>query len=210
MFSPSEYLTNLRQISLLNGLVTPRGQMPAIPPIPQMNVGPGIPVVATVPPAGGECNDMIGFLATSSLGLKIAAIVGTALIVAYFVKKYGKTILTGLRGKIQQILASIENKIRKQRTVYLLAPAPSMVIGWWFTEPRHIISTKAMPSLPAPNSFGLYGARYGWSLASSMTAAQSSWYSWVLTRFISSRAGALSNHGKSLPLWNAFQSCSKP
>ena len=103
--------------------------MPAIPPIPQMNVGSGIPVVATVPPTGGECKDMIGFLATSSLGLKIAAIVGTALIVAYFVKKYGKTILNGLRGKIQHILASIENKIRKQRTVYLLAPAQSMVIS---------------------------------------------------------------------------------
>lgn len=129
MFSPAEYLTNLRQISLLNNLVTPRGQLPAIPPIPQINAGAGIPVVATVPPAGGECNDMIASLVTSPISIKLAAILGTALIVTYFIKKYGRTILDGLRGKIQHILASIENKIRKQRTVYLLAPAQSMVIG---------------------------------------------------------------------------------
>jgi hypothetical protein len=129
MFSPAEYLTNLRQISLLNGLVTPRGQLPSIPAIPQINAGVGIPVVATVPPVGGECNDILASLASSTISIKIAAILGTVLIVSYFIKKYGRTILDGLRGKIQHILASIEDKIRKQRTVYLLAPAQSMVIG---------------------------------------------------------------------------------
>jgi hypothetical protein len=130
MFSPAEYLTNLRQISLLNGLVTPRGQLPTIPAIPQVNGAGGvIPVVATVPPAGTECNDIITSLANSTISIRIAAIVGTALIVAYFIKKYGRTILAGLRGKIQHILASIESKIWKQRTVYLLAPAQSLVIS---------------------------------------------------------------------------------
>lgn len=129
MFSPSEYLTNLRQISLLNGLVTPRGQMPAIPPIPTMTPGVGIPVVATVPPVQGECNDMLAFLVTSSLSIKVAAIIGTALIVAYLVKKYGKSILVSLRSKIKEILVSIENKFRKQRSVYLITPTQSVVMG---------------------------------------------------------------------------------
>lgn len=129
MFSPAEYLTNLRQISLLNNLVTPRGQLPSIPGIPQINAGAGIPVVATVPPVGGECNDIIASLATSTISIKIAAILGTALIVSYFIKKYGRTILDGLRDKMQTILVSIKNKIYKQREIYLLAPSQSMVIG---------------------------------------------------------------------------------
>ena len=130
MFSPAEYLTNLRQVSLLNSLVTPWGQLPAIPAIPQVNGAGGvIPVVAAVSPTTGECYDMITSLANSTISIKIAAIVGTALIVAYFIKKYGRTILAGLRSKIQHILASIESKIWKQRTVYLLAPAQSMVIS---------------------------------------------------------------------------------
>jgi len=129
MFSPAEYLTNLRQISLLNGLVTPRGQLPAIPPIPQMNAAGPIPVVATVTPAGGECNDMIGFLAASPLTLKIAAIVGAALILTYLVKKYGRHILPSLRARLKDIVQSIQNKIRNQRPVYLLPVPQSVVLG---------------------------------------------------------------------------------
>ena len=189
MFSPAEYLTNLNQISLLNGLV-----------IPFKPIGPSIPVVATVPPGAEQCNDVISFLAASPIGLKTAAIIGAAIILTYLIKKYGRTILTSLQSRIKDIVLAIQQKINRQRTVQLLPVSQTVVMGWWFTEPRRISFTKAMPNSHAPNSSGLCGARYGWSLASSMTVAQSSWYSWVLTRFISSRAGGLSSHGKSLPL----------
>lgn len=130
MFSPSEYLTNLRQISLLNGLVTPRGQLPAIPPIPQMAPGVGpIPVVATVPASQEQCNDMIALLAGSTVALKIAAIIGAALILTYLVRKYGRTILTSLRSKIQDIVLAIQNKISRQRSVSLLPVSQTVVMG---------------------------------------------------------------------------------
>jgi len=130
MFSPAEYLTNLRQISLLNGLVTPRGQLPAIPPIPQMSPGVGpIPVVATVPASQEQCNDMIAMLAGSTVALKIAAIIGAALLVTYLIKKYGRTILTALQSRMKEIVLAIQNKISRQRSVYLLPVSQTVVMG---------------------------------------------------------------------------------
>lgn len=120
MFSPAEYLTNLNQISLLNGLV-----------IPFRPVGPSIPVVATVPPAAGaeQCGDMLSFLATSPIGLKAAAIIGAALILTYLVKKYGKTILTALRSRMHEIVVAVQQKISKQRQVQLLPISQTVVMG---------------------------------------------------------------------------------
>lgn len=130
MFSPAEYLTNLRQISLINWLVTPPGQMPALPPIPQMSPGvQPIPVVATVPPSQEQCNDIIAALALAPFSLKIAAIIGTAIILTYLIRKYGPTILASLRGKMSDIVGAIKNKISRRRTVYLLPVSHSVVMG---------------------------------------------------------------------------------
>lgn len=134
MFSPSEYLTNLRQITLLNGLVTPLGQMPQIPQIPKMVSGSGIPVVTTVPGvginAGGqECNDIIQAVAASPLALGIAGAVAGAIILTYLVRKHGPAILKWFRQHTQQFIASIKAKLRRQRSVYLLSGSQSVVMA---------------------------------------------------------------------------------
>jgi hypothetical protein len=118
MFSPAEYLTNLNQISLLNGLV-----------IPFKPIGPSIPVVATVPPGAEQCNDVISFLAASPIGLKTAAIIGAAIILTYLIKKYGRTILTSLQSRIKDIVLAIQQKINRQRTVQLLPVSQTVVMG---------------------------------------------------------------------------------
>lgn len=131
MFSPSEYLTNLRQISLLNGLVTPRGQLPTIPPIPQIQSAPsGIPVVATVPgvPSTTECNDLIRAVASSPLAINLASLFAAGLIFTILIKKYGPSILGWFRDKMQRFLASIRSKISKQRS-NLLQPSVCTVVA---------------------------------------------------------------------------------
>jgi hypothetical protein len=130
MFSPSEYLTNLRQISLLNGLVTPQGQLPSIPSIPQMQSAPaGIPVVAAVSgvPSTAECNDLINAVASSSLAINLAALFAAGLILTVLIKKYGPTILTWFRDKMQTFLAAIRSKISKRRS-NLLQPSVCTVV----------------------------------------------------------------------------------
>ena len=129
MFSPSEYLTNLRQISLLNGLVTPQGQLPSIPQIPKMASVPGIPVVATVPTTSGECNDIIQAVASSPLALGLAATVAAALLLTYLIKKHGPTILQWFRSHAQQFITSIKAKLKRQRTIALLPSAQTVVMG---------------------------------------------------------------------------------
>lgn len=91
-------------------------------------VGP-IPVVATVPATQEQCNDMIALLAGSTVALKIAAIVGTALILTYLVRKYGKTILASMRSKIKDIVIAIQSKINRQRSVSLLPVSQTVVMG---------------------------------------------------------------------------------
>lgn len=132
MFSPSEYLTNLRQISLLNGLVTPQGQLPHLPQIPKMVSGPGIPVVATVPGIGvstGECNDFIRTAATSPLVLGIAAAVAGALILTHLVRKHGPAVMQWFRQHAQQFIASIKARIKRQRATQLLSGTQSVVMA---------------------------------------------------------------------------------
>lgn len=130
MFSPAEYLTNLRQISLINRLVTPPGQMPALPPLPQMSPGAGpIPIVATVPISQEQCNDIIAALALTPFSLKIAAIIGAAILLTYLIRKHGPTILASLRSKMSDIVVAIKNKISRQRTVYLFPVPESVVLG---------------------------------------------------------------------------------
>ncbi len=132
MFSPAEYLTNLRQISLLNGLVTPRGQLPSIPAIPQIQSAPaGIPVVATVPgvPSPPECADFISAVASSPLTINLAALFAAGLILTFLIKKYGPSILGWFRGKMQLLLASIRNKINKERSILLLPASQTVVMG---------------------------------------------------------------------------------
>jgi hypothetical protein len=127
MFSPSEYLTNLRQISLLNGLVTPVGQLPSIPPIPKMeSATAGIPVVATVP-AAPECHDIISAVASSPLAINLAALFAAGLILTILIKKYGPSILAWFRDKMQRFLASIRSKISKRRS-NLLQPSVCTVV----------------------------------------------------------------------------------
>jgi hypothetical protein len=129
MFSPAEYLTNLRQISLLNGLVTPQGQLPSIPSIPKIQSAPaGIPVVATVPTAP-ECYDIISAVACSPLAINLAALFAAGLIITVFIKKYGPSILAWFRDKMPRFLASIRSKISKQRTVLLLPASQAVVMG---------------------------------------------------------------------------------
>lgn len=130
MFSPSEYLTNLRQISLLNGLVTPQGQLPSIPQIPQMQSAPaGIPVVAAVPGVSStaECNDLINAVASSSLAINLAALFAAGLILTVLIKKYGPAILAWFRDKMQSFLAAIRSKISKRRS-NLLQPSVCTVV----------------------------------------------------------------------------------
>jgi hypothetical protein len=130
MFSPAEYLTNLHQISLLSGLVTPLGQLPSIPKIPQLQSAPGgIPVVATVPPVPSttECNDIIRAVASSPLAINLAATFTAAFILTIFIKKYGPSILGWFRVKMQQFLATIRSKIRLQRS-NLLQPASQAMV----------------------------------------------------------------------------------
>jgi hypothetical protein len=130
MFSPAEYLTNLHQISLLSGLVTPLGQLPSIPKIPQLQSAPGgIPVVATVPPVPSttECNDIIRAVASSPLAINLAATFTAAFIITILIKKYGPSILGWFRVKMQQFLATIRSKIRLQRS-NLLQPASQAMV----------------------------------------------------------------------------------
>lgn len=129
MFSPSEYLTNLRQITLLNGLVTPQGQLPAVPQVPKIVSTPGIPVVATIHPITGQCNDIIRTVASSPLALGVAAAVAGALVLTFLIKKHGAAILQWFRSHAQQFLSSIKAKLKKQRTVALLPPAQTLVMG---------------------------------------------------------------------------------
>jgi hypothetical protein len=130
MFSPAEYLTNLHQISLLSGLVTPLGQLPSIPKIPQLQSAPGgIPVVATVPsvPSATECNDIIRAVASSPLAINLAATFTAAFIITILIKKYGPSILGWFRDKMQNFLASIRSKISKRRS-NLLQPSVCTVV----------------------------------------------------------------------------------
>ena len=129
MFSPAEYLTNLRQTSLLSTLVTPQGQLPSIPSIPKMVSTPvGVPVVATVP-STTECNDLIHFIASSSLTINVAAILAAALIITHFIRKYGPSILAWFRDKMQKFLGAIRDKISKQRIIALLPESHTMVMS---------------------------------------------------------------------------------
>jgi len=130
MFSPSEYLTNLHQISLLSGLVTPLGQLPSIPQLPKLQSTPGgIPVVATVPPISStpECNDIISAIASSPLAINLAVGLGAALVLTTLIKAYGPSILAWFRGKMQRFLAAIRSKISKRRT-NLLQPSLQVVM----------------------------------------------------------------------------------
>jgi len=130
MFSPSEYLTNLRQISLLNGLVTPQGQLPSIPQIPQIPSAPGgIPVVAVVgsPTNGTECNDLISAVASSSLVINLAAVFAAGLIITFLIKRYGPHILGWFRSKMHQFLAALRCRIKNKRS-NLLQPASCAVV----------------------------------------------------------------------------------
>jgi len=131
MFSPAEYLTSLHQISLLSGLVTPLGQLPSIPKIPQIQSAPGgIPVVATVPPvpSTAECNDIIRAVASSSLAINLAATFTAAFMITILIKKYGPSILGWFRVKMQQFLAAIRSKIRRQRSNLLQPASQAMVM----------------------------------------------------------------------------------
>lgn len=134
MFSPNEYLTNLRQITLLNGLVTPAGQLPSIPQIPKMAHTPGIPVVTTVPGIGvsgtsQECNDLIRAVASCRLPIVIAGVVAGALLLSYLVRKHGPAVLQWFRQHAQRFVASIRAKIRKHRSLYLLPGTQSVVMA---------------------------------------------------------------------------------
>ena len=134
MFSPNEYLTNLRQITLLNGLVTPPGQLPSIPQIPKMVHSQGIPVVTTVPGIGvsgnsQECYDMIRSVAMSPLAISIAGAVAGALLLTHLVRKHGPAVLQWFRQHAQQFIASIKAKIKRQRATQLLPGTQSVVMA---------------------------------------------------------------------------------
>lgn len=72
---------------------------------------------------------MFNFLAASPLGIKAAAIIAAAFLVTYFIKRYGRTILTALRSRMKEIVLALQNKISRQRSVYLLPASQTMVMG---------------------------------------------------------------------------------
>jgi hypothetical protein len=119
MFSPSEYLTTLNQISLLNGLVSP---LPAIG-------SKGVPVVAAVPAINTECRDIISGIASSPIALGAAAALAGAIIITHLVRKHGPAVLAWFRQHMQQFLSSIKAKLKGQRVIALLPAAQTLVIG---------------------------------------------------------------------------------
>lgn len=125
MFSPSEYLTNLHQAQLLNRLVTPAGQLPQIP-FMRSNES-AIPVVTAVP-IMGTCGDIIAAVGGTSLLLKAAAILATGLIMAYFVKKYGPSVLAWFCSNMQQLVASVSRKLSWYRRGSLTPAIATVVV----------------------------------------------------------------------------------
>lgn len=119
MFSPTEYLTALNQISLLNGLV---------PPPPGIGAA-AVPVVAAVPTTYGECNDILRGIAASPLALGVAAAIAGAVIITHLVRKHGPAVLAWFRQHMQQFVSSIKAKLKRQRTIALLPAAQTLVMG---------------------------------------------------------------------------------
>ena len=133
MFSPAEYLTNLRQIALLNRIFIPPVNLPAAAQVPTAATSQ-IPVIATVPgisstETSNQCSDFIAHLITTNniqqLTLSAAATVITTLVIIYYIKKHGKNILSWFKQNYQMLLTSIKRKLLKQ-PVYLL-PSPTAV-----------------------------------------------------------------------------------
>ena len=119
MFSPTEYLTQLNQISLLNQI---------------HNLGrpSQIPVVTAVPAigySGGECNDLIRAVALSPLTIGIAGAVAGALLLTHLVRKHGPAVLKWFRQHAQQFIASIKAKIKRQRATQLLTGTQFVVMA---------------------------------------------------------------------------------
>lgn len=121
-------------MTLLNGLVTPPGQLPSIPQIPKMVNSVGIPVVTAVPGIGlngtcQECNDLIRSIALSPIAIGIAGAIAGAIILTHLVKKYGPAVLQWFRQNTQQFIASIKAKIKRQRATQLLPGTQSVVMA---------------------------------------------------------------------------------
>lgn len=119
MFSPTEYLTTLNQISLLNGLV---------PSAPGLST-PAVPLVAAVPAFNRECNDILRGIAASPLALGVAAAIAGAVIITHLLRKHGPAVLTWFRQHMQQFVSSIKAKLKRQRTIALLPAAQTVVMG---------------------------------------------------------------------------------
>lgn len=169
MFSPAEYLTNLNQMVLLQGLVTPRGQLPQIPSMPKMSGTIGIPVITTVPSTFEQCNDLIQTIGSSPLVLGLAASLASGLILYYLVKKHGPVILQWIRKNMYQFVASIKRRLRLQRKLHLLPGSQSVVMVWWFTEQKHTTFIKQTKRLLAQRTSGWSGGRSKTLLVSPMT-----------------------------------------
>lgn len=129
MLSPNEYLTALRQLSLLNNLVAPVGQLPAVPSITAAGSAPAIPIIAAVPPTPSECGDIISAVASSPLSLGVAAAVAAVLLLTYLIRKHGPHIMQWFRNNAQQFVARIRAKLKQKRTTYLLPAAQTLVMG---------------------------------------------------------------------------------
>ena len=125
MFSPSEYLTNLHQAQLLNQLVTPVGQLPRIPFMRSNEAA--IPVVTAVPTVGA-CGDIIAAVGGTSLLLKAAAVLAGGLIITYFIKKYGSSVMTWFRSNMDQFIASVSRKLSWYRRGSLVPAVATVVV----------------------------------------------------------------------------------
>lgn len=88
-----------------------------------------MPVVGAFPVNQEQCNDLFNFVAASPIGIKGAAIIATALLVTYLIRKYGSTILTALRSRMKEIVVAVQKKISRQRSVYLLPSSQTVVMG---------------------------------------------------------------------------------
>ncbi len=133
MFSPSEYLTNLQQMALLNALFVPPTSLASS----AKQATTQAPVIATIPylpstETSNQCNDIINYFITTSnlpkVTLGVATLLITTLVIIHYTRKHGNRVLSWFKQNYQQLIATIKRKLLKQ-PIYLLPSSTSFVVS---------------------------------------------------------------------------------